>query len=62
MCQLKKMLKVHMTSLVDKLPTVQLPETILPQISLPKTDEVIDDNDVLIDQSPDPFKESSLHL
>jgi hypothetical protein len=49
-----------MSSLVDTLPTIQLPKAILSLISLPKSDVIIDDDDTLIDQLPDPYKESSV--
>ncbi len=49
-----------MSSLVDTLPNVQLPKVILPLLSLPESDVIIDENDTLIDQLPDPFKESSV--
>ncbi|CAF3978944.1 unnamed protein product [Rotaria sordida] len=50
-----------MTSLVDRLPIVQqLSTVILPRESLPKNDEIIDDNDNSVNQLSDRYEESRL--
>ena len=53
--RLGKVVKVYMSSLID-----QLSEANLPLILLPKTDVITNDNDVSVDQSPDPFKKSPI--
>ncbi|CAF4955358.1 unnamed protein product, partial [Rotaria sp. Silwood1] len=49
-----------MTTLVDRLPIVQLLTVILPRASLPQSDEIIDDNDNSVDQLSDRYEQSRL--
>jgi hypothetical protein len=49
-----------MTSLVDRSPAVHLSIVNLPWIRLPKSDVIIDDNEILIDQSSEKYEESRL--
>ncbi|CAF3457967.1 unnamed protein product [Rotaria sp. Silwood2] len=49
-----------MTTLVDKLSTVQLSTAILPRETCTKNDEVIDDNDISVNQLSDQYKQFHL--
>ncbi|CAF1548304.1 unnamed protein product, partial [Rotaria sordida] len=49
-----------MTSLVGRLPIDQLTKVILSRESLPKNDEIIDDNDNLFGQLSDQYEQSRL--